>query len=117
MKKKNVILFVEDDDNIRLSLKDFLGHKGYDVLVASDGVGAIKILIDTEIDLIVSDYRMDIFGGNYWIKFLQKFFPQMKVIITSGYLSQDIPIPYPILTKPYGYAKLVEKIENLLKEQ
>ena len=41
------ILIVEDEDAIRLTLRDYLRKKGFDVLVASDGVGAIKILLDS----------------------------------------------------------------------
>ena len=67
------ILLVEDEDAIRLTLRDYLERKSYRVLVASDGVGAIKQLLDNSVDVIVTDYRMEILGGDYWLRFLQKF--------------------------------------------
>ena len=110
----NRILIVEDEDSTRLTLRDFLKKKGYDVSVASDGVGAIKLLLDQDVDLIVTDYRMNLLGGDYWIKFLQKFCPDISVIITSGFLNPDYSIPFPVLYKPFEYAGLESMIRKTL---
>lgn len=112
---QSLILIVEDEDAIRLTLRDYLKKKGYDVLVASDGVGAIKQILDYDIDTIVTDYRMDILGGEYWIKFLKRFCPEKKVIITSGFLRPDFEIPYPVIYKPFDYADLEKAIAGLLE--
>jgi DNA-binding response OmpR family regulator len=108
-----VILLVEDDDDIRLSLRDYLKAKGFTVLVSSDGVGAIKILLDSKVDVIVSDYRMDIFGGDYWVRFLRTFCPATDVIITSGYLRPEFKVPYPVVYKPFDYAELASMLADL----
>ncbi len=110
--KQDLILFVEDDDSIRLTLRDYLSSKGLKVLVASDGVGALKILLDNDIDVIISDYRMDILGGDYWIKFLKRYCADKKIIITSGYLNKETEIPFDILYKPYDYSKVLELLEG-----
>lgn len=109
-KKNGLILVVEDEDAIRLTLRDYLRKKGYEVLVASDGVGAIKQLLDYSVDIILTDYRMDILGGDYWIKFLQKYCPDKKVIITSGFLRPDFDIPYEVVYKPFDYSELEQKV-------
>lgn len=108
-----IVLLVEDDDDIRLSLRDYLKARGFTVLVSSDGVGAIKILLDTKVDVIVSDYRMDIFGGNYWIRFLNTFCSTLDVIITSGYLKPDFKIPYPVVYKPFDYAEMAAMLAEI----
>ncbi len=108
------VLLVEDEDAIRLTLRDYLERQDYRVLVASDGVGAIKHILDNEIDIIVTDYRMDIFGGDYWIRFLQSFCPDQSVVITSGFLRPEIPIPYEVIYKPYDYDELAALIEKVL---
>jgi DNA-binding response OmpR family regulator len=107
------ILIVEDDDGIRLSLRDFLKKKGYEVYVASDGVGAIKVLLDHRIESIITDYRMDIFGGDYWIRFLQRFCSQVDITITSGFLRPDFSVPFEILYKPFNYEELERRIGAL----
>lgn len=111
------VLVVEDEDAIRLSLRDYLKLKGYEVLVASDGVGAIKLLLDHEVDLVVTDYRMDILGGDYWIRFLERFCPELDVIITSGFLKPDFVIPFEVLYKPFDYIELEQRVRERLKER
>ncbi|MBN1648132.1 MAG: response regulator [Spirochaetales bacterium] len=113
MAEKN-ILIVEDDDSIRLTLRDYLKKSGFNVFVASDGVGALKLLLDNRVDVIVSDYRMEVFGGDYWIKFLKKYCGDKIVIITSGFLKPDFPIPYEVVYKPFDYSGLSEKIKAAL---
>ncbi len=111
------VLVVEDEDSIRLTLRDYLKKKGHEVIVASDGVGAIKQMLDHPVRLVVTDYRMDIFGGDYWIRFLREFCPEKKVIITSGFLQPEFPIPYPVVYKPYDYSELEGLIRRTLDEK
>lgn len=113
--KKHVILIVEDEDAIRLTLRDFLRKRGYDVLVASDGVGAIKQLLDHDVDAILSDYRMDILGGDYWLKFLATYCSTKKVIITSGFLKPEFVIPFPVVFKPFEYSTVADMIDGAFK--
>lgn len=109
------ILIVEDEDAIRLTLRDFLSRKGYNVYVSSDGVGAIKQMLDHDIDLIVSDFRMDVLGGDYWIKFLDRYRGDTRVLITSGFLRPEFPIPFEVLYKPFDYNDLLTRVEELLR--
>lgn len=109
-----IVLVVEDEDAIRLSLRDYLRKKGYGVIVASDGVGAIKQLLDHDVDVIVTDYRMEILGGDYWIKFLQRWCADKKVIVTSGFLRPDFEVTYDVVYKPFDYAELEARIADLL---
>jgi DNA-binding response OmpR family regulator len=115
MPSKGLILVVEDEDSIRLSLRDYLAKKNYEVLVASDGVGALKQLLDYDVDLIVSDYRMDVLGGDYWIKFLRKYCSSKRILITSGFLRPDFEIPFDVVYKPFDYRDLEARISALLE--
>jgi CheY-like chemotaxis protein len=114
--KKPLVLLVEDEDDIRLTFRDYLKRAGYTVLVASDGVGAIKQLLDHEADVIITDYRMDILGGDYWIKFLKRYCSDKKVIITSGFLRPELNIPFEVICKPFEYADLEKMIIRLTAE-
>jgi DNA-binding NtrC family response regulator len=114
MSGKPMVLIVEDEDSIRLTLRDYLKKKGHEVIVASDGVGAIKQILDHPVGLIVTDYRMDILGGDYWIRFLKEFCADKKVIITSGFLQPEFPIPFPVVYKPYDYSELEKLITTTL---
>lgn len=111
-----MILVVEDEDAIRLSLRDFLRGRGYEVVVASDGVGAIKQLLDNDVDVIISDYRMDILGGDYWVKFLVRYCPDKRVILTSGFLRPDFKVPFEVVYKPFDYAELEALVGRLVSD-
>lgn len=106
------VLIVEDEDSIRLTLRDFFQEEGIKVLVASDGVGAIKQILDHTVWAIVTDYRMSGLGGDYWIRFLDRYCRDMKIIVTSGFLRPEFPIPFEVVYKPFHY----EDIVKLLKE-
>jgi len=108
------VLIVEDEDSIRIPLKEYLTRVGFSVLVASDGVGAIKHILDHPITAIVTDYRMDILGGDYWVRFLARFCPGQKVLVTSGFLKSDLPLPFEVLTKPYSFVELEAKLREML---
>ncbi len=116
MSPRGTVLIVEDEDAIRLTLRDYLRRKGYDILVASDGVGAIKQLLDHEVDLIVTDYRMDVLGGDYWIRFLERYCSDKQVFLTSGFLKPEFPIPFHVLYKPFDYSELESMIAGALSE-
>jgi DNA-binding response OmpR family regulator len=113
---KGLILVVDDEDSIRLTLRDYLRKKGYEVLVASDGVGAIKQMLDYDVDMIVTDYRMDVLGGDYWIKFLKKYCGEKRIVITSGFLRPDFYIPFDVIYKPFDYGELEAYITRVLTE-
>jgi len=118
--KTKSILLVEDDDSLRLALRDYLLNAGYHVQVASDGVGAIKLMLDSPedkaADLIVTDYRMAVFGGDYWVRFLETYCKNIKVIVTSGYLQPDFPIPYRVIFKPFEFGDMARAIASELNE-
>lgn len=114
MASSDTILVVEDDDSIRLSLRDFLESRGHHVLVASEGVGAIKILIDHSVDALITDFRMELFGGGYWLKFLERFCPNTPVLVMSGYLDPDTELVFPYFAKPFDYGEIEEKVRELI---
>ena len=116
MENDATILVVEDDDAVRLALRDYLVKQGYTVYLASDGAGAIEQLLDYKIDVIVSDYRMNVLSGHYWLRFLERYCPDQKVIITSAYLDSELDNPFPVITKPYEFSFLVDKIKTVLDE-
>lgn len=114
VQEKDVILIVEDEDSIRLTLRDYLVKSGLEVVVASDGVGAIKQLLDYPVKIIVTDYRMDILGGDYWVRFLKRFCQDIHVILTSGFLKPEFPVPYDLIVKPYSYSDIEAKVRGIL---
>ncbi|MFP4345405.1 MAG: response regulator [Anaerolineales bacterium] len=57
------ILVVEDDAIMRPTLRDLLQLEGHTVLTATDGLEALAILGDTQIDLVITDFAMPQLDG------------------------------------------------------
>ena len=59
MNKGTTILIVDDNEPMRMLIKNILRREGYERFPeADDGMSAYKILKDQQIDLIISDWNM-----------------------------------------------------------
>lgn len=63
MKAVHRLLFVEDDDNIRLALRLALEDEGYEVVEAPDGVTGLKRFNEIPPDLVLLDLRLPDISG------------------------------------------------------
>ncbi len=66
---KSKILVVDDEENIRFAFEMILAEQGYEIKTARDFDSALKIISDTEPDLIVTDI---ILGGHTGIDLLHE---------------------------------------------
>jgi DNA-binding response OmpR family regulator len=57
------LLFVEDDDNIRLALRLALEDEGYEVIEAPDGASGVRLFNETAPDLVLLDLRLPDISG------------------------------------------------------
>jgi two-component system cell cycle sensor histidine kinase/response regulator CckA len=83
------VLIVDDDDGIRHFAARALGHGGYDVVTASDGLEAIR-LVETQprFDLFVLDVKMPGMRGDELARRLHARDPTIKVVYFTGYADQ-----------------------------
>ena len=111
---KPSILIVDDEEAIRSSLSSFLDRRGFTVYAAKDGVQAIEQLLDhPDLAMVITDYRMDVLGGDYWVRFLSRFCADKKVLVTSGFLRPDFNVPFEVLYKPFDYEELTAIVERM----
>ena len=85
------IMVVDDDQNIQLVLKYRLEKEGYQVLLAGDGVDALKKVKAEKPDLIILDLTMPRMGG---FGFLEE--------MRSNDKANSVPVPVIVLTA-YGF--------------
>jgi DNA-binding response OmpR family regulator len=57
------LLFVEDDDNIRLALRLALEDEGYEVIEAPDGASGLRLFGEVSPDLVLLDLRLPDVSG------------------------------------------------------
>ncbi|OGS37368.1 MAG: hypothetical protein A2506_04255 [Elusimicrobia bacterium RIFOXYD12_FULL_66_9] len=86
------ILLVEDDESVRGMLARALKERGYTVLLAEDGLRALRTLGDpsVRVDLVISDLVMPHMGGREMAQKLSALRPKLKVIFMSGYTEDSL---------------------------
>ena len=117
-----VVLLVEDEDAVRIFAKRALENKGYNVLTADNGEGALDVIngTDLKIDLIVSDVIMPGMDGNTLVGIVRQEIPDVKVILMSGYaedifhdeIVRDETLHF--LGKPFTLKDLASKVKDVL---
>ena len=83
------ILIVDDEASIREVLSTFLEDIGYETKAVPDGENAINWLRHEKPDLILLDVRMPGMSGIEVLKNARQLYPDMPVIMISGYADED----------------------------
>jgi signal transduction histidine kinase/CheY-like chemotaxis protein len=86
-----ILLLVDDEEYLLETTKVLLEQYGYRVLTAENGEKAIEIFNSekTKISLVILDLLMPGMGGLRCLNALLKIEPEVKVIISSGYMSSS----------------------------
>ena len=84
-----MILLVDDEENYRELIARVLTKAGHAVLQAADGMGALSLLERSNVDLVISDILMPVLNGYALVARLREKWPDMPVILTTGFLSPD----------------------------
>jgi len=116
------ILLVDDDREFREEFRDFLYD--YNVLEASDGKEALGLLSQpNEIDLVILDVVMPGPSGTEVLKRIKELYPNMGVVILTGYGTKDTVIDAlkgkadDYMEKPVDIHKARDIIDRLIKER
>jgi PAS domain S-box-containing protein len=110
------ILLVEDEPALRDATAQLLVERGYEVLVASDGLDALEVF-DRDagtIDLVLSDVAMPRMRGDELALRLAERQRGLQVILMSGYDSGDAPLTGRMLAKPVPEDVLFRTIRAVL---
>lgn len=115
------IMVIEDDENIRVFLTDFLTEKGYKVKAYNEGLPALEFIKKMPPDLIILDLGLPKMTGESVCKEIKKNHPEIPVIIlTAKDTTADIIKGLNIgaddyLTKPFESDELFARIEARLR--
>ncbi|GGP26217.1 sigma-54-dependent transcriptional regulator [Silvimonas amylolytica] len=79
------VLIVEDDDALREALVDTLTLGGHDVVEASDGQAALKVLEHQRVGLVLSDVQMRPMDGETLLVEVKRRYPWVPVVLMTAY--------------------------------
>ncbi|RWX72843.1 MAG: hypothetical protein Metus_0817 [Candidatus Methanosuratincola subterraneus] len=120
---KKRILVVDDDEDIRETLKSLLTKKGYIVDTANDGATAIRLSESTPYNLALLDVVLPDMEGTQLLVKLKPTTPRMRKIMVTGHASLDNAIRAVnmgadgYLIKPVSPPELLRMIEDQLRRQ
>src|ERR1700682_2827224 len=78
------ILIVDDERDVRDSVKCVLDLAGYEVLTAENAMDALEQLGRTPPDLVITDIIMPKINGVQAIQPIRKAFPLVRIVAISG---------------------------------
>ncbi len=106
------VLVVDDEVDVRKSVRLFLSKAGYDVVEAEDGEAGIRAIKRGDnpfvLGAIICDLRMPNMGGMEAIPYFRSQFPHASVIVLSGEVTTERAR---ILTKQ-GVSSILSKPVN-----
>lgn len=113
------VLFVEDEAGLRRAYERFL-HGRYQMAFAETGAAARREMAHFTPDLVVLDLKLPDADGMDVLRDLRAVHPDIRVIITTSYASQQplfemLGIPLQgYLVKPFSLSELETKIRDAL---
>ncbi|WP_082680126.1 PAS domain-containing sensor histidine kinase [Paucibacter sp. KCTC 42545] len=107
------VLYVDDDEVMRLTVEGLLRRAGYRVLLCASVDEALASLAayGQDIAVVVSDYNMPGRDGLGLAKAMQSSHPQLPLFLSTGYVSEHLQQQ----VQAMGLARLIKK-EHLLDE-
>ncbi|MFO0981954.1 MAG: response regulator [Planctomycetota bacterium] len=105
------VLLVEDDDDMRWSIRDLLVMHGFDVSVAKDGQRALALIDACQFDVVLSDLRLPGASGLNLARRARAIARPPQVILITAYPDWYAAAEleqYRVLRKPLDFHALPE---------
>lgn len=130
------VIIIDDEEDIRIVLKEIFERAGFDVAVASNGDDGLNLLREQGADLVITDIIMPGSDGVETAYDIRMEFPQTKIIVMSGggnaeslgyepsainttaYLASAAAVGADLtLTKPFDREELIKAAKELVSRQ
>ncbi len=118
-----VVLIVDDDELVRMTLSVLVGSLGYHCLIAGDGVEALAVLRSTSVDLVLTDVVMPGMGGLELLENIRLHHMDTDVIVSTGYHEKASYAAVikagaiDFIKKPIDQAELEAKLARAVRER
>ena len=114
------ILIIEDDESVKVELKELLSNAGYDALILDGYTNMLEDILNIHPDLILLDINIPYMNGEVLLKNLRKVSNIPVIMVTSKNTEVDevLSMSYgadDYITKPYNPTILLLRIGAVLK--
>lgn len=119
------VLIVDDEDQLRKSLRDAFEDMGYTVLTATSAEDALEMLLRETVDACTVDIRLPGISGNDFILRAHEMRPALKFVIYTGSWNYELTPEIAqagvsgadVFKKPCGdLIEIAQAIERLLSQ-
>ena len=117
----NTILVVDDEPNYLIVLSELLKEEGFEVMTAQSGEDGLKIVADTDLDLVITDMRMPGMDGLELLKAVKLYNQDLPVIMITAFGEVEKAVvamkagAYNYLVKPFNNEELLLNIRKAIE--
>lgn len=113
------VLYVEDEEDIRMEMSEILEFDFAKVLVATNGEEGLALFKQEDPDIVISDVQMPKLDGLSMCKAIRKISKNLPIILTTAfteqqYLAEAESLNVSFVNKPVNIEQLYECIEKSL---
>jgi two-component system nitrogen regulation response regulator NtrX len=115
------VLVVDDEKNIRETLKDVLQDEGYEVLCAENGREALDIMESSGVDVMLLDLWLPEIGGMEVLGKSKEKFSDTQIIIISGHGTIENAVratkmgAFDFIEKPLSLERVINLVDHAVK--
>ncbi len=123
MNRKPKILVVDDEEIARKNLEHILQKEGYAVDTAPSGSKAIEKLEASSFDIVLTDMKMEKVSGMELLEKIKIRFPEIQVIMITGFASVDTAIDamkrgaFHYIAKPFKLDEVRSVVKQALEKK
>jgi CheY-like chemotaxis protein len=122
--RRKQVLVVDDNVELAQTWKELLEAHDYEVAIASNGVLALKLLLNTDVDAIVCDLSMPQLEGDMFHVTVERVRPHLakRFIFLTGHVGHPKYEAFlqkatsPVLYKPVSIDSLLEALRGLFAQ-
>jgi putative nucleotidyltransferase with HDIG domain len=122
-RKKETILFVDDEESILKVVAEFFKRQGYQILTAGNGVEAMRVIENEKVDCCFTDINMPVMNGLDLAENIRLHDNTMPVIVMTGYPSLENTIQtlkngvVDFLIKPVNLKQMELCMQRVLRQR
>ncbi|MFH2045830.1 MAG: sigma-54 dependent transcriptional regulator [Pseudomonadota bacterium] len=115
------ILIVDDEKNYPPIISAILEEEGYETLVANNGLNALEIINNSDIDLVLTDMKMPLIDGIGLLERIKISDPDLPVIMMTAHGTVEKAVEamqkgaYNYILKPFDNERLILFVKKAVK--